>query len=195
MKIENVPVSAIRRAPYNPRKDLQPSDPEYQRIKASLGRWGSVQPLVWNRTTGNLVAGHQRLKIQLAEDPSITALEVSVVELNDVEEKALNLALNRITGDWDLPKLGELLTQLNDPDVFPTLDLTGFGNDDLAELMNDATKPLFAPVLIPQLDARDVTDADMLKASATVGKFGTQERQLQDMVCPHCGKEFQVDGH
>ena len=63
MKIETIPIEKIKAAPYNPRKDLKPGDPEYEKLKKSLTEFDLVEPLVWNRRSGNLIGGHQRLKI------------------------------------------------------------------------------------------------------------------------------------
>ncbi|MFC1285888.1 hypothetical protein ABE057_06230 [Bacillus paralicheniformis] len=68
-----------------------------------MKRFGAVEPLVWNERTGNLVGGHQRFKILVEEKTK--SLLVSVVNLDEAEEKALNLALNKISGDWDDYKL------------------------------------------------------------------------------------------
>ena len=66
MEIRRVPVSKLNPAAYNPRKDLQPGDAEYQKLARSLEQFGCVEPVVWNERTGNVVGGHQRLKILLA---------------------------------------------------------------------------------------------------------------------------------
>ncbi len=63
MIISKIPIKKINPASYNPRKDLKPDDPEYQKLVRSLDEFGCVQPLVWNKQTGNLVGGHQRLKV------------------------------------------------------------------------------------------------------------------------------------
>ena len=63
MRIETIPISKIKRAKYNPRKDLTSADPEYQNLKRVMERYGFLLPLVWNERTGVLVGGHQRLKI------------------------------------------------------------------------------------------------------------------------------------
>ena len=62
MIIKKIPISRIKEAAYNPRLDLKPGDPEYEKIKRSIEEFDLVEPLVWNETTGNLVGGHQRLK-------------------------------------------------------------------------------------------------------------------------------------
>ena len=44
MVIERVPVAKINPAPYNPRKDLKPGDPEYKKLKQSIEEFGYVDP-------------------------------------------------------------------------------------------------------------------------------------------------------
>lgn len=132
MLIERIDVSRINPAPYNPRKDLKPSDPEYQALVRNMDEFGLVQPLVWNRRTGNLVGGHQRFKVLLARGEK--EVDAVVVDLPLEKEKVLNLSLNRISGEWDRDKLAELLSELvttADLDV----ELTGFGMSEIEELI------------------------------------------------------------
>ena len=135
MDIQRIEVSRINPAAYNPRIDLKPGDPEYEKLKQSINTFGYVEPLVWNKQTGNLVGGHQRLKILIEQ--GATNVEVSVVDLPIDEEKALNLALNKIRGDWDEDKLAVLLEELNQN---PNLDmnLTGFDAPEIGEILDRA---------------------------------------------------------
>lgn len=134
MEIRRVPVSKLNPAAYNPRKDLQPGDPEYQKLARSLDKFGCVEPVVWNERTGNVVGGHQRLKILLAAGE--TELDVSVVNLSEADEKALNIALNKIAGEWDTTALTELLQELSaDSSIDETL--TGFDPGELDNLLAD----------------------------------------------------------
>ncbi|MEC1552061.1 ParB N-terminal domain-containing protein [Bacillus haynesii] len=98
MNIREIPVEKINPAAYNPRIDLQTGDLEYEALKNSIKKFGYIDPLIWNERTGNLVGGHQRFKV-LMENPE--KIIVSVVSLNGDEEKVLNIALNKIEGDWD----------------------------------------------------------------------------------------------
>lgn len=59
MEIRKVPISLLNAAPYNPRKDLQPGDLEYQKIARSIEKYGCVEPIIWNEKTGNVIGGHQ----------------------------------------------------------------------------------------------------------------------------------------
>jgi DNA modification methylase len=123
MVIKKMLAAKINPAPYNPRKSLVPGDPEFEKLRRSLGEFGLVEPLVWNKRTGNLVGGHQRFAVLVAE--GATTVEVSVVDLPLEKEKALNLALNKIQGEWDQDKLAALLDELT-KDASVELDLTGF---------------------------------------------------------------------
>ena len=135
MEVRTVPIKRINPAPYNPRRDLQPGDPEYLKLQRSIEQFGCVEPLVWNRRTGNLVGGHQRLKILLARGD--TEADVSVVDLPAQREKVLNIALNRIAGAWDSQKLAELLDELVQLPGFD-VELTGFDLPDAHALIAEA---------------------------------------------------------
>ena len=65
MNMRKIPIDQINPAAYNPRKDLQPGDPEYEKLKRSMQEFGYVEPIVWNKRTGNIVGGDQRYKILL----------------------------------------------------------------------------------------------------------------------------------
>lgn len=67
MEIRVVPIEQINVAAYNPRVDLQPEDPKYEKLKQSITTFGYVEPIVWNERTGNMVGGHQRYKIMVHE--------------------------------------------------------------------------------------------------------------------------------
>ncbi len=130
MEIRDIQISLINPAPYNPRVDLQPGDADYDKLAKSLEEFDLVEPLVWNEKTGNLVGGHQRLKIMEARGDTVAT--VSVVNLSVSKEKALNLALNKIGGDWDLPKLSTLLAELEVK--LPDIEVTGFDNKEIRKL-------------------------------------------------------------
>lgn len=99
-------------ADYNPRKDLQPGDREWEKISDSLANFSQVEPLVWNERSGRIVGGHQRAKILAHQGETETT--VSVVDLDDEEEKILAAKLNRVQGFWDSRKLADLLTEIKE---------------------------------------------------------------------------------
>ncbi|MCP9184847.1 site-specific DNA-methyltransferase [Acinetobacter baumannii] len=131
MLMKPMPISELKPADYNPRKDLQPGDPEYEKLKRSLTEFGYVEPVIWNSTTGNIVGGHQRLKV--LEDLGHTDVDVIVVELDETREKALNIALNKISGEWDQDKLSLLIADLDASDF--DAELTGFDDAEIAQLI------------------------------------------------------------
>lgn len=130
MEIRTINASLLKPAAYNPRKDLQPGDADYQKLEASIEAFGLVEPIVWNETTGNVVGGHQRLKVLLAQGR--TEIEVSVVHLNERDEKILNVLLNKTGGRWNIGKLSDLLQELDDTG---DLALTGFDDWELQSLL------------------------------------------------------------
>lgn len=132
MQVRPIAIDRINPAPYNPRKDLKPGDPAYEQLVQSLDSFGCVEPLVWNRRTGYLVGGHQRFKVLLARGE--TRVDVSVVDLDDAQEKALNLALNKITGEWDDDLLASLLRDLGQDAEFD-FGPTGFSLDEIDQLI------------------------------------------------------------
>ena len=136
MNIEKLNIALLIPADYNPRKDLKPGDPEYEKLKRSIEQFGYVEPVIWNKTTGRVVGGHQRLKILL--DLGLTEVECVIVEMDEDKEKALNIALNKISGDWDKDKLALLIEDLQVSDF--DVSLTGFEPAELNELFKDSLK-------------------------------------------------------
>jgi len=120
-------------ADYNPRKDLKPGDLEYEKLKRSIEQFGYVEPVIWNKVTGRVVGGHQRLKVLM--DMGITEIDCVVVEMDEAKEKALNIALNKISGDWDKDKLALLIADLQGEDF--DVSLTGFDPAEIDDLFKD----------------------------------------------------------
>ena len=107
MEIREMPLEQLHTADYNPRVALEPGDPEFERLKNSIETFGEVAPIVWNQRTGRIVGGHQRLAVY--KHLGRQTATVSVVDLDEKEEKLLNVALNKIKGQWDYSKLEQLL--------------------------------------------------------------------------------------
>jgi DNA modification methylase len=136
MLIEKKKIEELLPADYNPRKDLKPGDPEYEKLKRSVQQFGYVEPVIWNRTTGRVVGGHQRIKV--LRDLGLDELECVVVELDEDHEKALNVALNKISGEWDKDKLALLISDLQGSDF--DVSLTGFDTAEIDDLFKDSVK-------------------------------------------------------
>ena len=136
MELQKITVERLIPADYNPRKDLKPGDAEYEKLKRSIDQFGYVEPVIWNKTTGRVVGGHQRLKVLI--DMGVTEVDCVVVELSEEKEKALNIALNKISGEWDKEKLALLITDLQGADF--DVSLTGFEPAELDDLFKDSVK-------------------------------------------------------
>ena len=136
MNIEKKNVKDLLPADYNPRKDLKPGDPEYEKLKRSIEQFGYVEPVIWNQQTGCVVGGHQRLKVLI--DMGITEVDVVVVDMDADKEKALNIALNKISGEWDTEKLALVIADLQGADF--DVSLTGFDPEELDDLFRDDVK-------------------------------------------------------
>ena len=136
MEIIKKKLSELIPADYNPRKDLKPGDREYEKLKRSIEQFGYVDPLIWNKRTGRLVGGHQRMKV--LKDMGLEEVSCVVVDFDEEKEKALNIALNKISGDWDKDKLALLITDLQASDLDVTL--TGFDQAELDDLFRTDTE-------------------------------------------------------
>ena len=137
LDIRTLPVSVIHAAKYNPRKDLKPGDPEWEKLKRSIETFGYVDPLIWNEVSGNLVGGHQRFKVLKAS--GVTEVDVSVVRLDEAQEKALNIALNKVSGAWDDEALAGLLSELSESAEIDAT-LSGFDDAEIDRLLEAAEK-------------------------------------------------------
>jgi DNA modification methylase len=135
-------IADLKPAPYNPRRIA----PEAMAgLSRSIERFGNVQPIVFNRRTGFVVGGHQRLKVLQAK--KVKTVDVVVVDLDEKEERALNIALNNphIAGEFTADLQG-LLDQIRADDAALFADLR------LEELLAETAEWQTAdPDAIPQL--------------------------------------------
>lgn len=131
MQTKRMLLRDIRPAAYNPRKRLEPGEKEYEALKGSIERWGLVDPLVVNARTGNLISGHQRYYIltNLGE----TETEAVAVDLDERQEKLLNVAMNKVEGQWDYGKLETLLSEFETDEIL----FTGFSEGEIETLFGE----------------------------------------------------------
>lgn len=130
MEIRTLNAAKLKAADYNPRRDLQPEDAEYQKLRRSIDEFGYIEPIIWNERTGRVVGGHQRLKVLLEQGAQ--EVECVVVDLSDKDEKILNVLLNKVKGRWDIGKLADLLQQLDEAGA---MEVTGFEDWELQSLL------------------------------------------------------------
>lgn len=136
MQIEKKNVKDLLPTEYNPRKDLKPGYKEYEKLERSIEQFGYVEPVIWNETTGRVVGGHQHLKV--LQDMGLTEVDCVIVQMDEEKEKALNVALNKISGEWDNDKLALLIVDLQGTDF--DVSLTGFEPEELEDLFREDNK-------------------------------------------------------
>lgn len=124
---ETISRDMIKNAPYNPRIMDEKAK---KRLRQNIAKHGLVAALTWNKRTGNLVGGHQRLEqLDALEKSKDYDLTVCVVDVDEREEAALNVQLNNpsMQGEWDLDKLANMAEEFD-------LDLSadmGFTESDI----------------------------------------------------------------
>jgi ParB-like chromosome segregation protein Spo0J len=166
-EVRVLPIDRLVPAPYNPRRVLKPTDRAYRKLEASLRTFGLVEPLVWNERTGHVVG--------VAEVP------VSVVNLTDTREKALNVVLNNQEAQsrYDPDRLADILEELDD---LPELEATGFDRGTGARLRLEPVEKL--PPIEQETDWVTVT---LEMADET---FDRVSRRLDELV-----REFDLTSH
>lgn len=171
MEIIKKRITDMERAEYNPRVELMPGDDEYEKLKRNIERFGMVVPVIWNRRTNRVVSGHQRLTVLMNE--GVTEVDVSVVDLDETAEKQLNIAMNKVTGEWDEVKLKELLDGLGD-----AAPETGFDLYEIEALENNVDG--------------DFLDSELKSIEETFNislKFSAEDRDVLKEYIKDNGKE------
>lgn len=169
-KYEKMALADMKPAPYNPRKDLQPQDEEYQQIRDSIVNHGLLQPIVYNKRTGHDVSGNQRRKILM--DGGVTHVTAAVIDVSLQREKEINIALNKIGNMWDQPKLRDIFVQLKDEGY--DLSRTSFPTGEIEELSKDMKAE------VSSFFEDQAKDEDEKK------------KTLRQYRCPYCGEEFEA---
>jgi ParB-like chromosome segregation protein Spo0J len=129
LQIVQVPIDNLRPEPANPRKI---SDQELDSLERSIRQFGFVQPVLVRREDNVAIGGHQRLVA--ARRLGVKSVPVILLDVSQEQARLLNLALNKISGDWDQDLLARLLADLEQS---PDLDLTlsGFEPVEITSLL------------------------------------------------------------
>lgn len=197
MKTTMIDLEKLSPAPYNPRRV---DDAQLNSICASLVEFGIVEPFVVRKEDNLIIGGHQRLKAikkLLAGEYKVRGKvvpfalpknEIPVVYvdgLTDERAKMLNLALNKVGGEWDHVLLGNLLSELNES-IGDALTASGFSPAEIADYIDVAdalgtdddgtmpAPPTKAPNIVLDFSSKELRDAvKQYVAAATVpGKLG-----------------------
>lgn len=140
--IKMVDINLLKMAEYNPRKELDGKT--FEKLKKSFQEFGQAQPIIIN-SDYTVIAGHQRLKVM--KSLKYTEAECKVLNLTKEKEKALNLALNKIQGEWDLDKLSVVIGELFDEDL---TEFTGFDEKEIFDLIKE-TENLHSTDIIDEI--------------------------------------------
>ena len=127
LQIEHVPIGGLRTDPANPRRI---SDAELEALTRSIREFGLVDPVIARRDGKIVIGGHQRLLA--ARKLGLTTIPVIFIDLPEEQARLLNVALNKISGEWDEELLAHLLADLGDG---ADLTLSGFGDDEPRKLL------------------------------------------------------------
>lgn len=182
MVIRELNISDLKFAEYNPRLKIQKGDPVYEKIKNSILKFGIVQPLVVNADM-TVVGGNQRLLVM--QDMGWTTAPCVLVNLKKNDEKALNIALNKISNDWDNASLNALIAELRTYDSSFDLSVTGFDQHEI-----DLALASFEGVTNPLPAKESMSIASDIAAEDDVEQQlidGYKEPGLILRRCPNCG--------
>lgn len=209
MQITDAPIEQLKFADYNPRSM---SAHDFEALKRSLREFGWVEPVVVNTFPGRenvIVGGHQRVRAaQALNHKSVPAVFIRV---SPAQEKLLNLALNRISGQWDEDRLSELIRQLSeesDGDIY----LSGFTNQELSALLTEGlankqtaadpddvpavpAEPASKPGELYELGPHRILCGDAAKAEDMDRLLSGQKAKLAVTSPPYgVGKEYEEKG-
>ena len=131
MEFKKIKISELIPASYNPRKKLKPGDREYEKIKNSILEFGYVDPVIVNKDL-TVIGGHQRITV--LKELGYEEIDCVVIDIDKTKEKALNVALNKITGEWNKELLVDLIKDLQNSDF--DITFTGFEPPEIEQLFN-----------------------------------------------------------
>lgn len=187
--IKKIALSQVTYADYNPRVNLKESDPiEFDKLCKSILKFGYVNLITINQNNNVIIGGHQRHEAleHLVSEGYEEFKEVDMVLVNiknKDEEMALNLALNKIEGSWDIDKLQVVLEDLDSADI--DVSLTGFDELEINDIMISEGDMLINDDLIEgEKKGKEESFEDKNK-EIDINEFEEFEHQ-----CPKCGFEF-----
>lgn len=188
MIIETKKLLDLKPAPYNPRSSTKEQE---KHLQESLRKFGVVEPIIFNKQTGYIVGGHFR--VRELKKLGYKEVECVIVDLNEADEKELNIRLNANTGEWDWEELA------NDWDADTLedwgLDLTGFeiDSEDFGEEFSlpDGDKAPFQQMTFTLADEQaeqiknaiaDIKKTEEYKCAETMGNENSNGNALYLIV-------------
>lgn len=132
MEFKKLKIESLVPAEYNPRKQLKPGDKEFEKIKNSISEFGYVDPVIVNKDL-TVIGGHQRITV--LKTLGYTEIDCVVIDIDKTKEKALNVALNKISGEWNKELLADLIIDLQSLEY--DISFTGFEPPEIDQLFNE----------------------------------------------------------
>lgn len=167
MELKKQKIGDLKIATYNPRKELNEKDKEYKKIKNSIIEFGYVAPIIINADK-TVISGHQRIKV--LKDLGYEEIDCIVVNFDKNKEKLLNIALNKISGEWDYQKLESIFNELDENNI--DLLITGFDKKEINKLIKETEETM-----------NENTEIDL-------DDFNDDKFQCK---CPKCGFVFDMN--
>ncbi len=132
MEFRKLKIDTLVPAEYNPRKKLKPGDSEFEKIMNSINEFGYVDPVIVNKDL-TVIGGHQRISV--LKTLGFNEIDCVIIDIDKTKEKALNIALNKISGEWNKELLADLIKDLQSLDY--NVSFTGFDPPEIDQLFND----------------------------------------------------------
>lgn len=212
MKTDTITLKEIIPAEYNPRAI---TNDEQKKLSNNLKKFGLVDPIIINLKNKHIIGGHQRYEVLKKEDKD---KEYSLIRLGDIgwvfenaplsiededHEKALNLSLNKISGDWDYDKLTNVLSSLQNTEF--DMDLTGFDEIELSSFnieenifLDESIFRLEEEYTPPKKEEPVEETSENMPSEFSEGEDGEDsddeilfnESETTHYCCPKCGYEW-----
>ena len=175
MEIVKVDINELISPEYNPR---QITDDEMEKLKNSINEFGYVAPIIVNKYNNHIIGGNQRY--EALKSLGYTDVDVVFVDEPDSNrEKALNIALNKISGEWDFVKLADIIDELelNDFDI----PLTGFDEQELENFYIEEENPKeHEPVEVAEDDYDEPDDLEVTVQTGDIYILGNHRLMCGD---------------
>ena len=175
MEIVKVDINELISPEYNPR---QVTDDEMEKLKNSINEFGYIAPIIVNKYNNHIIGGNQRY--EALKSLGYTDVDVVFVDEPDLNrEKALNIALNKISGEWDFVKLADIIDELelNDFDI----PLTGFDEQELENFYIEEENPKeHEPVEVAEDDYDEPDDLEVTVQTGDIYILGNHRLMCGD---------------
>ena len=191
MNLKKLKIGDLKIAAYNPRKELTEKDKEYQKIKNSIIEFGYVTPIIVNSDM-TVISGHQRLKV--LKDLKYEDIDCIIVEFDKNKEKLLNIALNKISGEWDYQKLESIFNELEKRKINKTIDFKNIWNN---QKINEALENINIDLSITGFDDKEINKfiketEEIITENEEVNILDFSDEKFK-CQCPKCGFMFDVN--